>query len=121
MTGAQRRDQFFRDKVVLITGASSGIGEELAVQLGEAGAKLTLTARRKDVLENLAQRIAANGAPRPLVAETDVSRDGDLEEAVAETLRRWGRLDVVIANAGFEIMGGIQQLSLRDYRRLFET
>lgn len=114
-------EAFFRDKTVLITGASSGIGEELAIQLGQAGARLMLTARRKDVLENVAQRIATGGNARPLVAEADVSRDGELERAVAETVRQWGRLDVVIANAGFEIMGGIKKLSLDDYRRLFET
>lgn len=113
--------EFFRDKAVLITGASSGIGEELAWQLGQVGAKLTLTARRGQLLENLAQRIAATGKPRPLVVECDVTRDGDLERAVAETVRQWGKLDVVIANAGFGVVGGIRKLSLEDYRRQFET
>jgi short-subunit dehydrogenase len=112
---------FFRDKTVLITGASSGIGQELAIQLGQAGAKLMLTARRKDLLEDLAQRIAASGRPRPLVAEADVTRDGDLERAVAETVHHWGKLDVVIANAGFQVIGRMKQLSLQDYRRQFET
>jgi short-subunit dehydrogenase len=121
MTEARRRHQFFREKTVLVTGASSGIGEELAVQLAEAGAKLMLTARRKGLLDALAERIAASCQFRPLVAEADVSRDGDLERAVAETLHHWGKLDVVIANAGFEIMGEIKKLSLADYRRLFET
>jgi short-subunit dehydrogenase len=112
---------FFRDRTVLITGASSGIGKELAIQLGQAGAKLMLTARRKNLLEDLAQRIAASGKPRPLVVEADVTRDGDLERAVAETMHQWGRLDVVIANAGFQVIGGIKKLSLQDYRRQFET
>jgi short-subunit dehydrogenase len=114
-------DAFFRGKTVLITGASSGIGEGLAILLGQAGAKVMLTARRKELLDGLAERMAARGMPRPLVAATDVSRDGDLEQAVGEILRHWGRLDVVIANAGFEIMGEIRKLSLDDYRRLFET
>jgi len=112
---------FFRDKAVLITGASSGIGEELGWQLGQAGAKLTLTGRRRELLENLAQRIAAAGKPRPLVVECDVTRDGDLERAVAEAVRQWGKLDVVIANAGFSVVGGIKKLALEDYRRQFET
>ena len=93
---------FFRGKTVLITGASSGIGEELARQLGQAGSQLTLTtARRADMLDALAQRIAAAGAPAPLVVRCDVTQDGDLERAVAESVQRWGKLDVVIANAGF--------------------
>jgi short-subunit dehydrogenase len=112
---------FFRGKTVLITGASSGIGEELAWQLGQAGAQLTLTARRTQLLDALAQRIAATGAPQPLVVACDVTRDGDVDRAVAQSTARWGRLDVVIANAGFGIVGAFRELSLDDYRRQFET
>jgi short-subunit dehydrogenase len=112
---------FFRDKVVLITGASSGIGEELARQLARAGAKLTLAARRRELLEALAQAIAKTEEQKALVVQCDVTRDGDLERAVAESVRRWGKLDVVIANAGFGVVGTLKQLSLEDYRRQFET
>jgi short-subunit dehydrogenase len=112
---------FFRGKTVLVTGASSGIGEELAWQLGSAGAQLTLTARRTPLLETLAQRIAAAGAPPPLVVASDVTRDGDVEHAVAETLRRWGKLDIVIANAGFGVVGAFRDLTVSDYRRQFDT
>jgi short-subunit dehydrogenase len=112
---------FFQGKTVLITGASSGIGEELAWQLGQAGARLTLTARRADLLEALAQRIAAAGQPQPIVVRCDVTRDGDVERAVAESTRRWGQLDVVIANAGFGVVGALRDLSVDDYRRQFET
>jgi short-subunit dehydrogenase len=112
---------FFRDKSVLITGASSGIGEELALQLAQAGAHLTLTARRKDRLETLAQKIADAGKPRPIVAECDVTRDGDLERAVADSTRAFGKLDVAFANAGFGVVAPIKKLMLDDYRRQFET
>jgi NADP-dependent 3-hydroxy acid dehydrogenase YdfG len=64
---------FFKDKVVLVTGASSGIGEEIALQLGRSGAKVTLAARRKERLENLAQTIAESGAAPPLIVECDVT------------------------------------------------
>ena len=113
--------RFFRDKAVLITGASSGIGEELARQLGQAGARLTLTARRGELLESLAQKIAAVGKSKPLAIECDVTRDGGLERAVAESVRQWGKLDVAIANAGFGVVGPLKALSLEDYRRQFET
>jgi len=112
---------FFRDKVVLITGASSGIGEELALQLAQSGAKLTLAARRREQLEALAQKIAAFGNAKPLVAECDVTRDGDLEKTVADTLQNYGRLDVAIANAGFGVVGAFNKLTVADYRRQFET
>jgi len=111
----------FRGKVILITGASSGIGEELAAQLAQHGALLTLAARRADVLAHLADRIAAEGGPRPLALECDVTREGDVEQAVAETVRLRGRLDIVFANAGFGVAGLLTRLSLADYRRQFET
>lgn len=121
---------FFRGKSVLITGASSGIGEELALQLAQAGAQLTLAARRTDRLENLAQRIAGQGTegagetqrtPRPAVVECDVTRDGDLERAVAESVRAFGKLDIAFANAGFGVVAPLKKLALEDYRRQFET
>jgi short-subunit dehydrogenase len=114
-------DGYFRDKAVLVTGASSGIGQELAWQLGQLGAKLTLAARRQASLENLAAQIAKTGAPKPFVANCDVTRDGDVERAVADSVRHWGTLDVVIANAGFGVVGTLKTLSIEDYRRQFET
>jgi len=114
-------ETYFRDKTVLITGASSGIGEELARQLGSAGAKLTLAARRRDLLERLAQEIADSGGTGPVVVECDVTRDGHLERAVSETVREWGKLDVAIANAGFGVVGPLKKLTVEDYRRQLET
>jgi short-subunit dehydrogenase len=113
--------EYFKDKAVLITGASSGIGEELARQLGRYGSKLTLAARRRALLDGLADGIATAGASRPLVVDADVTRDGDMERAVLESVRHWGTLDVVIANAGFGVVGAFRELSLADYRRQFET
>ena len=82
---------------------------------------LTLAARRVDVLARLAEKIAAASGPRPLVIECDVTRDGDVERAVSETLGQRGRLDIVFANAGFGVAGPFAKLSLADYRRQFET
>jgi len=112
---------YFRNKAALITGASSGIGQELAWQLAQAGAMVTLAARRKELLEALAQKIVAAGKRRPIVVECDVTRDGDLERAVAETIREFGKLDIAIANAGFGVVGPLKELSIGNYRRQFET
>ena len=112
---------FFQGKAVLITGASSGIGEELAWQLGQAGAKLTLAARRRELLEKLAKRIADTGKPAPLVVPCDVTQDGSLQKAVEESVGHWGKLDVAIANAGFGVVGPLKKLLVEDYRRQFET
>jgi len=112
---------FFRNKSVFLTGASSGIGEELALQLAQLDARLTLTARRRELLDALAQKIAASGKPKPLVVPVDVTRDPDLPAAVSQTLQTFNQLDIIIANAGFGVVGPFTKLSLDDYRRQFET
>lgn len=113
--------EFFRDKVVWITGASSGIGEGLALECATYGAKLVLAARRLDLLESLATKIAQTGAPRPLAIECDVTRDGNCERAVVAAIQHFGRLDVAIANAGFGVVGQFRNLTVDDYRRQLDT
>jgi short-subunit dehydrogenase len=111
---------FYKDRVVLITGASSGIGEALARQCARDGAHLVLTARRVERLANLASELEALGA-QALPVACDVTRDGDLERAVAAAMERFGRIDVAVANAGFGVAGNFERLSIDDYRRQFET
>src|SRR5207245_9931738 len=97
---------FFRDKAVLVTGASSGIGEELGWQLTQAGAKLTLAARRTELLDHLAQRIAGAGRLTPVVVRCDVTYDRDLQNAVAESVQQRGNLEVVMENGAVGYVGG---------------
>jgi len=110
----------FPGHVALITGASSGIGAALAREFSRQGADVALLARRRDRLIALAGEIEARGR-RALVMVGDVTLDGDLERAVAETQAGLGRLDVVVANAGFGVVGPVEHLALDDYRRQFET
>ncbi len=110
----------YTGKVALITGASSGIGAALARELARHGADLVLAARREDRLRDLAREIEATGR-HALVVACDVTRDGELERAVAAAVERYGRLDVAIANAGFGVVGRVDQLTLDDYRRQLDT
>ncbi|MGH2356528.1 MAG: SDR family NAD(P)-dependent oxidoreductase, partial [Candidatus Limnocylindria bacterium] len=110
----------FAGSVVLITGASSGIGAALAREFARQGADVVLTARRVDRLTALAEEITRGGR-RALALPCDVTVDGQIEGAVATACRRFGRLDVVVANAGFGVVGPVERLRLTDYRRQFET
>ncbi len=110
----------FDGKVVLITGASSGIGAEVARLFAREGAKLALLARRTEKLENVCKDIESAGGVA--VAFTgDVNKRPSLEEAVAKVIETFGHLDIVLANAGFGVAGPIYKLDVDDFRRQFET
>lgn len=106
--------------VVLITGASSGIGAAVALEYARRGADLVLTARRSDRLESLAGEIQSMGR-KALPIACDVTADGDLERVAARAREDLGRIDVVLANAGFGVGGWMHKLELDDYRRQLET
>src|SRR5262245_44325026 len=99
----------FSEKIVFLTGASSGIGEALAREFSHEGAAVVLTARRLDRLEKLAEELRAAGG-KTLVVACDVTRDGDLEAAVAKAREAFGRIDVVVANAGFGVVAPFEKL-----------
>jgi short-subunit dehydrogenase len=110
----------FRGKVVLITGASSGIGWALAREFAARGAHLVLAARRLDRLQSLASELQLQGS-RALTVTCDVTREEDLQEAVAQAVREFGQLDIVVANAGFGVTGTFEELTHQDYQRQFDT
>src|SRR4029077_21056907 len=87
------------DKVIVITGASSGIGEATALLLAERGAKVVLGARGPDRLEAIATRIAASGG-EAVYTRTDVKRREDVSNLVGLAIERYGKLDVLVNNAG---------------------
>lgn len=102
---------------MLITGASSGIGEALAREACARGARVVLAARRTDRLEAL---VGALGSDRAIAVPCDVSRDGEIERAV-EAAHGFGPVEAVIANAGIAVEGYVEELTLEEYRRQFET
>ncbi|MGC8844238.1 MAG: SDR family NAD(P)-dependent oxidoreductase, partial [Candidatus Hydrogenedens sp.] len=110
----------FTDQVVLITGASSGIGEATAYEFAKEGARVALIARREYRLKKVKETIIQNkGIAEFFVA--DVTNYEELKNAVERVIQTWGKLDVVLANAGIGVPGHILQLKVEDFRRQFET
>jgi NADP-dependent 3-hydroxy acid dehydrogenase YdfG len=107
-------------KVVAITGASAGIGEATARHLAARGAAVVVSARRLDRLEELASDITrAGGKALPVAA--DVTRPADMDALVKATLSGFGRLDVMICNAGFGIYGAIDAIEPDQMHRLLDV
>jgi short-subunit dehydrogenase len=90
----------FGGKVVVITGASSGLGEELSIQLSKFAPKLVLAARRIDRLEELKKRCLTAGAAEVLLVQTDVSKQEDCKRLIDDTLAKLKTIDVLFLNAG---------------------
>jgi NADP-dependent 3-hydroxy acid dehydrogenase YdfG len=112
---------FWKDKVVLLTGASSGIGEALAQEMARRGAVVGLLARREELLHNLVQKIQhKNGVARYFVC--DISDEICVAEAAESLRREFGKIDILIANAG--IGGGAKnakELRIGDFRQVIDT
>ena len=110
----------FKGDVVIITGASSGIGANLAKELADQGAYVVLTARRLEKLNRLTEEILKKGQTA-ISVECDVNKKQDLDRAVKIALEKWGKVNTVVANAGFGVHGKFEDLTIEDYRRQFET
>lgn len=106
-------------KVVAITGASSGIGEAVAVMLAAQGAKVVLGARRPDRLEALATRIAAAGGAAVWIP-TDVRRREDVDALVTLARQEYGRLDVLVNNAGVGPISPIDELRVDEWDQMID-
>jgi NADP-dependent 3-hydroxy acid dehydrogenase YdfG len=107
-------------RVVAITGASAGIGRATAVRLGRDGASVVVSARRGDRLNELARDIESLGG-QALAVVADVTREDDMQRLVRASLDRFGRLDVMICNAGFGIEGSADEVTSEAMRLLVEV
>ena len=105
----------------VITGASSGIGEAIALELAARGACLTLTARRGDRLEELGSRISAAGGEAPLLVVADLRQADDIGRIFHESGERWGGLDILVNNAGLGRKAGFHDGATEDWQEMLDV
>lgn len=113
----------FCGKIVLITGASSGIGASTALAFARLGASLALTGRNSNNLENIAEQckgVSSNGE-KPFTVVGDLTKEEDTKRIFEETVKRYTKLDVLVNNAGILETGSIENASLEQFDRVFNT
>jgi NADP-dependent 3-hydroxy acid dehydrogenase YdfG len=108
-----------KGKVVVVTGASSGIGEATALILARHGAKVVLAARRIDRLEKLAKRIESNGGEAVYLV-TDVKKRNDLVNLIAHAKNKVGHVDVLVNNAGIAHLSRVDELHVDDWEEMID-
>lgn len=105
----------------VITGASGGLGKSLSIEIAKKGYNLSILARRKDKLEELKEHIEKNFDSEVLIHECDVTDELRIRETVIKnTVDTFGRIDLVIANAGVTVRGPFNELDISDIRKLFD-
>ena len=104
------------EKVVWITGSSSGIGKAMAFEWARLRYRVVVSARRKELLEEIALEINNSGG-QALVVPVDIMDEQSIENAVQSIISTWGRLDIAVANAGFGVFGSIEMLTAKDWNR----
>ncbi len=109
-----------RDRVVVVTGASAGVGRAVALAFGEQGAKVGLIARTKEALEDAAREIERAGG-EALVLPLDVADAAAVEKAADEVVARWGRIDVWVNDAMVSVFSPVMQMKAEEYRRVTEV
>lgn len=103
--------------VALVTGASSGIGEATARTLAQHGAAVSIVARRKDRLDRLSAELTGDGG-RALAIGCDITERTQAEDAVSRTMEEFGRLDIVVNNAGVMLLGPIEGAPIEEWQRM---
>jgi short-subunit dehydrogenase len=111
---------YFKNKVVWITGASSGIGEALAYTFAKAGAKLVLSARREEELKRVADACQLS-SDKYFILPFDVSKHEEAEAKAKEVLARFGQVDILVNNAGLSHWSKIKDMSMEVLKRIIDT
>jgi NAD(P)-dependent dehydrogenase (short-subunit alcohol dehydrogenase family) len=108
------------EQVVVLTGASSGIGLATARALADRGAKLVLVSRNEAALQEIARECETKGG-RAIAVAADVGRFEDMERVAEAAVREFSGFDTWVNNAGVAIFGTVEQIPIKDHRRLFDT
>lgn len=111
--------QYIQNKVVAITGASSGMGKTIAIELAKAGAKVVLGARRTEQLQQTVEEIKSTGGEASCV-RTDVRNKSDLVLLVHTAVEQYGRLDVIVNNAGISQLSRIDELDVDGWEEMID-
>ena len=110
-----------KDRVAIVTGGGTGIGRSVALALGAQGCKVVVCGRRPDRLEQTVQTIAAAGG-QGLALKVDVSNEDEIERLVQTTLENFGKIDILINNAGIADKGlEMHEIELQDWDRVMAT
>ncbi|HWV72959.1 MAG TPA: SDR family oxidoreductase [Pseudosphingobacterium sp.] len=109
-----------KGKVVVITGASSGLGEATAQLLSKEGAILVLAARRAELIEKLANTIRENGG-EALAVPTDVSNAGQVQSLVDTAVKEFGKIDVILNNAGVMPLSALEDLKIHEWEQMIDV
>ncbi len=109
-----------KDKVIVITGASSGIGKATAAMLAEKGAKVVVGARRKENLEALVEKLTSDGYTASCQV-TDVAKRGDVENLVQHAINTYGKIDVIINNAGIMLLSYLEKLKVDEWEKMIDV
>ena len=112
---------YFKDKVIIITGASSGIGLASAKLFASLGARLSLAARSIDRLESLAREISPDPESRVLCVKTDVSVEEDCRNLIEKTVAKFGGIDILVNNAGISMRAMFRDLDLSVIKSLMDV
>jgi 3-oxoacyl-[acyl-carrier protein] reductase len=121
MSSKAAQSKKLEGKVAIVTGASKGIGREIARLFASEGAKLVLTARSGDLLNELAGEIRAAGGEEPLCFSLDVKQSEKVDELVDKTLDKFGRIDILVNNAGITRDGLLLRMSDEDWDDVLDT
>ena len=108
--------------VVVVTGASRGIGHAIAEELGQAGAKVVVNyAKSKGPAEDLVATLQQSGSPESVAIQADVSDPEQAARLIEETIQRFGRIDVLVNNAGINIDRSMKNLSIEDWSKVIQN
>ncbi len=109
-----------RERVVVVTGASAGVGRAVARAFGQQGAKVALVARTREALEDAAREIERAGG-EAMVLPLDVADFAAVEKAADEVVARWGRIDVWVNDAMVSVFSPVKETKAEEYRRVTEV